>query len=633
MTPRHSLSPILRDIADKEILTSLFMDDYSLMNGQMGVTIFFALLSRASGNHWYEEFADELLENVCNNLSNQLPVDFAHGLCGIGWGIEFLKYRGFIEDDTDEILSEIDAAVMERDVRRINDASLETGLQGICAYVYARINSRRKTSPNSIFDEKYIEELHAAMARNNIADISSLYSLDRVWMQYLEMLQPTGDIHGWQYGVRMLESDCVLSFDSDKYSVMCLRGFLDKSSDAGKMSVFVFTSDCAGGRYGIGTYVNNLIKCIDKTRFDVIVVTLNASDLIFEITDGVAYVGIPKIGLCTDYSSKQKYDMACFFFIAEKIGLNKKIVCHFNLYDNPLLCRLMKEKIDANTVFTVHFTNWGINFNGNADIISEIQLKSKDDLTSVELSALEQFQAEKSTLAECNHIIVPAKHSVENLKHVYGISTDRIHLLPHYLESPPSISSSKSELRDKYEFKHSDKIVLFVGRLDADKGVFDLVKAVKSLMRYDHDINLLIAGDGFFNELCLCLAPYWSRIRCVGFQSRQIISELMALSDLGVVPSHYEEFGYVAREMAVAGLPVLVSDRGGLLDFADSCANVYTFSYDDSEGLTFMLNKILHHIDLKNIPNNKKAMAMYINNHSNFVSKMSAIYSGKTILT
>lgn len=141
------------------------MDNYSLMNGQMGVAIFFALLSKASENHWYEEFADELLENVCYNLSNQLPIDFAHGLCGIGWGIEFLKYRGFIEDDTDEILSEIDAAVMERDVRRINDASLETGLLGIHAYVTSRVNTTRVDSDFNPFDSRYISELNEAIAK------------------------------------------------------------------------------------------------------------------------------------------------------------------------------------------------------------------------------------------------------------------------------------------------------------------------------------------------------------------------------------------------------------------------------------------------------------------------------------
>ena len=109
------------------------------MNGQMGCAIFFALLSRATQNHWYEDFASELLENICDNLTMSLPVNFSSGLCGIGWGIEFLKYKRFINDDTDEILSDIDKAVMERDIRRITDTSLETGLTGILAYVNCRL--------------------------------------------------------------------------------------------------------------------------------------------------------------------------------------------------------------------------------------------------------------------------------------------------------------------------------------------------------------------------------------------------------------------------------------------------------------------------------------------------------------
>lgn len=106
------------------MLTSLFYKDYSIINGQMGAAIFFAFLSRVCDNHWYEDFASELLDSVISSTNISMPVNFAYGLCGIGWGIEFLKHHGFLEDDTDEILSEIDAAVMERDVRRITDSSL-----------------------------------------------------------------------------------------------------------------------------------------------------------------------------------------------------------------------------------------------------------------------------------------------------------------------------------------------------------------------------------------------------------------------------------------------------------------------------------------------------------------------------
>lgn len=40
MNPQNSIIQLIKDIADKEILTSLFKNDYSLMNGQMGCAIF-----------------------------------------------------------------------------------------------------------------------------------------------------------------------------------------------------------------------------------------------------------------------------------------------------------------------------------------------------------------------------------------------------------------------------------------------------------------------------------------------------------------------------------------------------------------------------------------------------------------
>lgn len=177
---------LLKDIADKEILTSLFMNDYSLMNGQMGATIFFALLSRTTGNHWYEEFADELLGNICNNISLQLPLNFGYGLCGIGWGIEFLKYHGFIGDDTDEILSEIDMAVMERDLRRNRDMSLTTGLGGIYSYVSSRLDSKSQHIQRSVFDERFLNELYSTMCKDCVN--SEIYNVENTWNLYLKSI-------------------------------------------------------------------------------------------------------------------------------------------------------------------------------------------------------------------------------------------------------------------------------------------------------------------------------------------------------------------------------------------------------------------------------------------------------------
>lgn len=175
----------LKEIADKEIMRSLFYTDLSLANGQMGVAIFFALLSRFFKNKYYEEFAEELLDNICSNISIFLPITFANGLCGIGWGIEFLKYQGFINDGTDEILSEIDYVVMQRDTKRISDVCLETGLYGIMAYVYSRINSKRSCDNNLPFDSEYIYTITQIGRRfdNNPTECFSVPNIWRAWTE------------------------------------------------------------------------------------------------------------------------------------------------------------------------------------------------------------------------------------------------------------------------------------------------------------------------------------------------------------------------------------------------------------------------------------------------------------------
>lgn len=200
MIYQTSISPILREIADKEMLTSLFMRDYSLMDGQMGCAIFFALLSRATQNHWYEDFASELLENICDNLTISLPVNFGSGLCGIGWGIEFLKYKGFINDGTDEILSDIDKAVMERDIRRITDKSLETGLTGVLAYVRSRLMSDRDTSYVP-FDDIYLAEVNKIKSKLCIP-IESI-DLSCIWKHCITIFKSNRN-SPWKKGISIL---------------------------------------------------------------------------------------------------------------------------------------------------------------------------------------------------------------------------------------------------------------------------------------------------------------------------------------------------------------------------------------------------------------------------------------------
>jgi hypothetical protein len=98
-------------LADVLLLNASITDNPGLLNGKMGIAIFLYHFARRKGIEMYSTYAGELIDEIYEGVSTQTPVDFADGLTGIGWGIEYLVRNGFVEADTDEALSEIDNSI------------------------------------------------------------------------------------------------------------------------------------------------------------------------------------------------------------------------------------------------------------------------------------------------------------------------------------------------------------------------------------------------------------------------------------------------------------------------------------------------------------------------------------------
>lgn len=202
-----TLSPRLSKIVDTEILTGLYSDNLSLFHGQMGRCIFFSLLSRCTGNNWYEDFSDELFSVIYDNINTNLTNNFANGLCGIGWGIEFLKTRGFISTDTDEILEDFDTVIMQWDPRRISDHTLDSGLKGLLAYTHARLHTRRSTPTHLMpFDSTYIADLSEAASRIGYQLDAKRLSVEQIWQDCLTCYRENRTDQ-WAKGIVLLETE------------------------------------------------------------------------------------------------------------------------------------------------------------------------------------------------------------------------------------------------------------------------------------------------------------------------------------------------------------------------------------------------------------------------------------------
>ncbi|MDR1504238.1 MAG: hypothetical protein LBT43_17460 [Prevotella sp.] len=161
------------------MLHGSFVNNLGLINGKMGIIIFFFHLSRYTENKIFEDFAGEMIDEIYKEIHNHYPTNFENGLSGIAWGIEYLIQNEFVKANSNEVLEDLDKMIFEWDVRKVSDFSLETGLEGITHYVISRCIG--KPPENIIIPKDYISDLVIVLEGNkkahNIQEISILKNI------------------------------------------------------------------------------------------------------------------------------------------------------------------------------------------------------------------------------------------------------------------------------------------------------------------------------------------------------------------------------------------------------------------------------------------------------------------------
>lgn len=167
-----SKEEILHRIVLYLMLHTSHQSDIGLMKGKTGISIFFFKYANYSGKKLYRDFAEELIDEIYSEVHINYSCDFESGLSGIAWGIEYLVRNKFVKGNINKVLEDVDKQILERDVRRVNDNSLTTGLKGLAYYVINRCANRQ--IDNKIIPKEYILDLAKSIKSYPDKDVESL---------------------------------------------------------------------------------------------------------------------------------------------------------------------------------------------------------------------------------------------------------------------------------------------------------------------------------------------------------------------------------------------------------------------------------------------------------------------------
>ena len=188
----------------------------------------------------------------------------------------------------------------------------------------------------------------------------------------------------------------------------------------------------------------------------------------------------------------------------------------------------------------------------------------------------------KFSIEKSDGVTAVSKYLAEETYKIFNVS-NHIEVIPNFV--PDKFLELSAEKRELPYFRQNDEIILtHISNFRPLKRVMDLVYVVERLVRKNHKIRLLMVGDGpdrsKMEQLCrdkdLC-----DYITFLGKQEN--VEDVLACTDIFVLPSAEESFGLALLEAMACGVPCVSTNAGGLPEVNIDGETGFTVDVGDTE--------------------------------------------------
>ena len=334
------------------------------------------------------------------------------------------------------------------------------------------------------------------------------------------------------------------------------------------MNLYIFNETRRAAVFGVGTYIRELTAALKDSEVNICVVSLTSENpqIQAEELDRVKYWHFPSALAEQRTTNNQRqwelYYRNIVYLLRLRIEDTKDLIFHLNFCQSAKLAEELKSAFVCSVISVVHFTGWGFTINDNLPRLRNILKGDQQDKLSEKV--IKSVKEEKELYEKSDRIICLSHFMKKILCSDYGLDVHKISVISNGLLDVTDVAIYRKNLRTKWNITPKEKIILFAGRLDEVKGVVFLIRAFREVLKKFQGCRLVIAGSGNY-DLCFKEAKdVYSKIVFTGLLDKKDLNELYQIADIGVAPSLFEPFGYVAIEMMMHRLPVVATATSGL---------------------------------------------------------------------
>ncbi|MGM9816504.1 MAG: glycosyltransferase [Lepagella sp.] len=204
------------------------------------------------------------------------------------------------------------------------------------------------------------------------------------------------------------------------------------------------------------------------------------------------------------------------------------------------------------------------------------------------------FGIEKDGMNNADHIITVSDLTRRTVIEKYGISPEKVTTVHN------AVIPLDDELLNLPRKERKEKVITFLGRITMQKGPEYFVEAAAKVLQKTKNVRFVMAGSGDMMDAMIRLAAkrgIADRFHFTGFLRGKQVYEMLAESDVYVMPSVSEPFGISPLEAMEMGVPSIISIQSGC---AEILTNVIKTDYWDIDAMADAMHSLISYPALHN---------------------------------
>jgi D-inositol-3-phosphate glycosyltransferase len=224
-----------------------------------------------------------------------------------------------------------------------------------------------------------------------------------------------------------------------------------------------------------------------------------------------------------------------------------------------------------------------------------------------------RIDKELDVMMAADRIVAATPAEQAQLQWLYGVDPAKVVVIPPGVDVRRFRPIGLAEARQKVGVPAEDRMILFVGRIEALKGIDTLLRAITILRAGCPDAPCLylviIGGDPDDPAHENAEMERLKRMRTelgiedvvtfLGAKDQDTLQYYYSAAEVVVMPSHYESFGMVALEAMACGTPVIASEVGGLAFLVRDGETGYHVESQNAQALAGKLSLLMDDPELR----------------------------------